>query len=116
LPGVSRRSDRVVIGIERGRCRLETGLVELDADAALGPALRPGVHARLTVRDTGSGIPKEVLPQIFEPIFSTKAGGREGSELGLATLYALVSQYGGCVTVTSKPGDTAFQILLPSPR
>ena len=54
--------------------------------------------------------------RIFEPIFSTKAGGREGSELGLATLYALVSQYGGCVTVTSKPGDTAFQILLPSPR
>ena len=36
--------------------------------------------------------------------------------MGLATLYAIVSQYGGCVTVTSEPGDTAFEILLPSPR
>jgi nitrogen-specific signal transduction histidine kinase len=36
--------------------------------------------------------------------------------MGLATLYAIVSQYGGCVTVTSEPGDTAFEILLPSSR
>jgi signal transduction histidine kinase len=78
-------------------------------------ALRPGRYARLTVRDSGSGIPKEVLPHLFEPFFSTKPG-EAGSGMGLATLYSIVSQYGGCVTVTSEPGDTAFEILLPSPQ
>jgi signal transduction histidine kinase len=98
-----------------GRCRIETGTVELGADAAIGLAVRPGHYAKLTVRDSGSGIPKEVLPHLFEPFLSTKPG--EGARgLGLATLYAIVSQYGGCITVTSEPGDTAFEILLPSPR
>ena len=98
-----------------GRCCLETGLVDLDADAALEIAARPGRYARLTVRDSGSGIPNDVLPHLFEPFFSTKHADGGSSGLGLATLYALVSQYGGCVTVTSKPGDTAFDVLLPSP-
>jgi signal transduction histidine kinase len=98
-----------------GRWRLETGTVELDADAALEMAIQPGRYARLVVRDTGTGIPKDVLTHIFEPFYSTKPSDR-GSGLGLATLYALVSQYGGCVNVTSEPGDTMCEILLPSPR
>jgi two-component system cell cycle sensor histidine kinase/response regulator CckA len=56
-----------------------------------------------------------VLTHIFEPFYSPKPGDR-GSGLSLATLYAIVSQYGGCVSVTSEPGDTVFEILLPSPR
>jgi signal transduction histidine kinase len=98
-----------------GRWRLETGTVELGPDAALGMALQPGRYARLQVRDTGSGIPKDVLTHIFEPFYSTKPGDC-GAGLGLATLYAIVSQYGGSVNVTSEPGDTKFEILLPSPR
>ena len=98
-----------------GQWRLETGTVELDPDAAIGMALQPGRYARLQVRDNGSGIPKDVLAHIFEPFYSTKSGHR-GSGLGLATLYAIVSQYGGCVNVTSEPGDTTCEILLPSPR
>jgi two-component system cell cycle sensor histidine kinase/response regulator CckA len=98
-----------------GRCRIETGNVELGGDAAMALAVRPGQYARLTVRDSGTGIPKEVLPHLFEPFFSTKPG-EGGSGMGLATVYAIVSQYGGCVTVTSEPGDTAFKILLPSAR
>jgi len=98
-----------------GRWRLETGTVDLDPDAALGVALQPGRYARLQVRDTGSGIPKDVLTHIFEPFYLTKPGDH-GSGLGLATLYAIVSQYGGCVNVTSEPGDTMCEILLPSPR
>ena len=98
-----------------GRCRIETGMVELGADTAMGLAVRPGRYAKLTVRDSGSGIPKEVLPHLFEPFFSTKPG-EDASGLGLATLYAIVSQHGGCVSATSEPGDTAFEILLPSPR
>ena len=99
-----------------GRFRLESGVVELDADAALGLAIRPGRYARLLARDSGSGIPKELLPHLFEPFLSTKPGEGSGGGLGLATLYAIVSQYGGCVSVTSEPGDTRFEILLPSAR
>jgi signal transduction histidine kinase len=99
-----------------GRFSLESGVVELDADAALGLAIRPGRYARLLARDTGSGIPKELLPHLFEPFLSTKPGEGSGGGLGLATLYAIVSQYGGCVSVTSEPGDTRFEILLPSAR
>ena len=98
-----------------GRCRIETGTVELGGDCAMALAVRPGRYARLAVRDSGSGIPKEVLPHLFEPFFSTKPD-EGGSGMGLATLYAIVSQHGGCVTVTSEPGDTAFEVLLPSPR
>jgi signal transduction histidine kinase len=97
-----------------GRCRVETGAVDLDADAALALAVRPGRYVRIAVRDTGSGIPQEALPHLFEPFFSTKPGGASG--LGVATLYAFVSMYGGCVDVTSQPGDTAFEILLPATR
>ena len=96
-----------------GRFRLETGVVELDADTAMGLALRPGRYARLSARDSGSGIPQEVLPHLFEPFLSTKPGDGVGG-LGLATLYAIVSQYAGCVNVTSGPAGTAFEILLPA--
>jgi signal transduction histidine kinase len=99
-----------------GRCRLEMGLVDLDPDAAMELAAQPGRYARLIVRDSGAGIPNDVLPHLFEPFFSTKGNAGGSAGLGLATLYALVSQYGGCVTVTSEPGDTAFELLLPSPR
>jgi signal transduction histidine kinase len=99
-----------------GRFRLDTCVLDLDADAALAFALRPGRYCRLTARDSGSGIPKEVLPHLFEPFLSTKPGHVVGSGLGLATLYAIVSQYAGCVSVTSEPGDTAFEILLPAAR
>jgi len=99
-----------------GRFRLETDVVDLGPDAALGFAIRPGRYARLLARDTGSGIPKELLPHLFEPFLSTKPGEGSGGGLGLATLYAIVSQYGGCVSVTSEPGDTRFEILLPASR
>ena len=99
-----------------GRCRVEAGPVGLSADAALELAVRPGTYARLTVRDTGAGIPKEALPHLFEPFFSSKPGDGGGTGLGLATLYALVSLYGGCIDVASEPGDTRFEILLPASR
>jgi signal transduction histidine kinase len=99
-----------------GRLRIETGTVALDADVALEMAVRPGKYVRLCVRDTGSGIPKEALAHLFEPFLSTKPGESGGQGLGLATLYALVSMYGGCINVTSRPGETAFEILLPYSR
>ncbi|MFN8651549.1 MAG: response regulator [Gemmatimonadales bacterium] len=68
---------------------------------------------RIEVRDTGEGIPPEVLPRIFEPFFTTKEAGR-GSGLGLATAYATLRHHEGGITVESAPGaGSLFQIYLP---
>jgi PAS domain S-box-containing protein len=68
---------------------------------------------RLVVHDTGVGIAPDVLPRIFEPFFTTKEVG-SGTGLGLATVYSLIEQAGGTVTVRSTPGHgTTFTVLLP---
>lgn len=78
------------------------------------PELSPGDWACLTVADDGPGIPSDVLPYIFEPFFTTKPVG-EGSGLGLAQVYGLVKQHGGCLTVTSEVRQgTTFTIYLPT--
>jgi signal transduction histidine kinase len=65
------------------------------------------------VRDTGTGIPAEVLPRVFEPFFTTKPVG-EGTGLGLDISYRIVvNRHGGDISVTSQPGDTRFQVRLP---
>ncbi len=76
--------------------------------------LAPGKYVKLTVRDTGTGIPPEVLDRIFEPYFTTKRFG-EGTGLGLATVHGVVKDYGGDITVESKVGfGTEFNVYLPS--
>ena len=64
------------------------------------------------IGDNGSGIPEEVQPHIYEPFFTTKAVG-EGTGLGLDTVQRIVKKHRGSIQVTSKPGDTRFQIWLP---
>lgn len=75
--------------------------------------LAPGSYVELRIRDTGSGIPEEVLPRIFEPFFTTKPV-TEGTGLGLSVAYGIIAHHGGSMTVASTPGDGAtFEILLP---
>ncbi|MHB1351166.1 MAG: ATP-binding protein [Desulfobulbaceae bacterium] len=75
---------------------------------------RPGKYIRLSVRDTGEGIPKEVMDKIFEPFYTTKAQGK-GTGLGLATVYGIIKQHNGTISVESEPGHGArFTILLPA--
>jgi len=64
------------------------------------------------IGDNGSGIPPDVQPHIFEPFFTTKGVG-EGTGLGLDTVQRIVKKHGGSIQVTSQPGDTRFQVLLP---
>ena len=76
----------------------------------------PGDYSLLTVEDTGSGIPPDILPKIFDPFFTTKDVGK-GTGLGLATVYGIVKQSGGYITADSLPGEgTRFSIYLPVHR
>jgi PAS domain S-box-containing protein len=94
---------------------LEVGLhnVDLDEDAIPADApLAAGKYVLLTVKDTGTGIPPEVLNRIFDPYFSTK---EKGSGLGLAISYSIVGAHGGAITVESEVGvGTCFRVYLPA--
>jgi len=68
---------------------------------------------KITVQDTGKGIPADVLPRIFDPFFTTKPVG-QGTGLGLSISYQIVQQHGGDIRVTSQPGKgTRFTVRLP---
>jgi two-component system cell cycle sensor histidine kinase/response regulator CckA len=69
--------------------------------AAEDPQVPAGEYLRISVRDTGCGIPADVLPRIFEPFFTTRAPG-EGSGLGLAVVHGILQSHGGAVTVDSR--------------
>jgi len=86
--------------------------IELMPELAQGLKLAPGPYVLLTVSDTGCGIDKAIQHRIFEPFFTTKPGG--GFGLGLSSVYGMVQQCGGAITVESEPGQGAtFKIYLP---
>ena len=99
---------------EGGRLTIRTSNVVLDNPRALGTATMPvGEYVLVEVADTGAGIPKENLDKIWEPFFTTKPVG-QGTGLGLSTVYGIVKQTGGFITVDSDLGrGTVFRIYLP---
>jgi two-component system cell cycle sensor histidine kinase/response regulator CckA len=97
-----------------GVLRIETANAELDAtDVAGTPGVGSGRYVTLTVTDNGCGIEPGILPKIFEPFFTTKEAGK-GTGLGLATVYGIVKQAGGFISVRSEVGrGSSFTVHLP---
>jgi CheY-like chemotaxis protein len=94
---------------------LETGMVEVrEIRKTLHGEIQPGHYVRLSVCDSGAGMSPEVQARIFEPFFTTKSPGH-GTGLGLATVYGVVTQSDGWISVASALGSgTRFDVHLPA--
>jgi PAS domain S-box-containing protein len=97
-----------------GRLHIATSNIVLDEYyTMMNPGLVPGNYVLLAVRDTGVGIPSEVLEHIFEPFYTTKPHGK-GTGLGMSMVYAFAQRSKGSVRVYSEPGTgTTVHIYLP---
>ncbi len=93
-----------------GHIRID--LLNEEVEPGASRLLAPGRYLHMSITDTGSGIPPEVLPRIFDPYFTTK---KTGNGIGLATVYSIVRKHGGHITVDSTVGTgTTFHLHLPA--
>jgi PAS domain S-box-containing protein len=93
------------------------GTIEISAtNISLGEinhlSLAKGNYVKISIKDFGIGIPKEILPRIFDPFYTTKT---KGHGLGLTTSYSIINRHGGCIDVESEPDNgSTFYIYLPA--
>lgn len=105
--------DAMKDGVGHIEVGLDRVVVETDMIDGMPVQLEAGAYARLSVADDGRGISEDVLPHIFEPFFTTKPVGK-GTGLGLSIAYTTLTQAGGDIVVSSKPGaGTRFDLFLP---
>ncbi len=97
-----------------GRIIIETRNAEIDREyPEMRPVPKPGHYVMLSVSDTGTGINPEDMTHLFEPFYTTKEPGK-GTGLGLSTVYGIISQARGGISVESEPGKgTTFKIYFP---
>jgi PAS domain S-box-containing protein len=97
-----------ILSISAENLLIDDDYARINTEAKIGP------YIVITVSDTGTGIPPEVMDRIFEPFYTTKEHGK-GIGLGLSTALGIVKSHGGFITVYSKVGEgTAFKVYLPA--
>jgi CheY-like chemotaxis protein len=97
-----------------GKLTLSAQNIKFGPEESALPKAVPGPYVMLSVADTGSGIPHEVLPRIFEPFFTTKLPDK-GTGLGLSTVATIVKNRGGCIDVQTEMGKgTEFRVYVPA--
>lgn len=98
-----------------GRLTLQMENVMIDElYASKNPEAKPGPYVLVSVTDTGTGIPEEIVNKIFEPFFTTKEHGK-GTGLGLSTCFTIVKSHGGFINCYSELGKgSAFKVYLPA--
>ncbi len=107
--------DNVVINAHHampsgGEIRVSAANAEIGENAH--PALEPGRYVKISISDTGTGIPEKYISRIFDPFFTTK---QKGSGLGLATSYSIIKKHGGTIDIESEVGAwTTFHIFIPA--
>jgi len=105
------------LGDKRGLLEVVLDNVELtEGLLAFGIEIKPGPYVRLSIHDSGPGIPPAIIERIFEPYFTTKEKG-QGTGLGLAVVHGIVKLCEGGITVASEPGrGTTFEVFFPVMR
>jgi hypothetical protein len=98
-----------------GRLSIVAKNVAVGADLArLNPGVQPGPFVKLSVSDTGTGIPQAIVDKIFDPFFTTKPAGK-GTGLGLSMVAGILKSHGGFVQVESEEGrGTVFHLFFPA--
>jgi nitrogen-specific signal transduction histidine kinase/CheY-like chemotaxis protein len=96
---------------------LDVNIVNIEVDNELSGKqldLKPGRYVKLTISDTGQGMPPNVLDRIFDPFYTTKEKS-EGTGMGLSVVHGIVKSYSGTVSVYSEPGKgSTFNVFLPT--
>jgi signal transduction histidine kinase len=97
-----------------GRLSIRGENLQISAQDSL--PIQEGRYLRISVRDTGVGIPSENLARIFDPYYSTKdTYSQKGLGLGLAVCYSIIKRHDGLITAESEPGKgTTFSIYIPA--
>jgi len=102
---------------ERGKVRIVTENVYIDANEPSLPGIAEGEYILLTISDNGAGISATDIERIFEPFYTKKEMGRSGTGLGMTVVWGTVKDHGGHIDIQSSPGKgTTMSIYLPAKR
>jgi CheY-like chemotaxis protein len=109
--------DNIVINAQQampngGTIEIAAGNISLEEKGH--PLLAAGDYVKVSIKDYGIGIPKDIMPRIFDPFYTTKT---KGHGLGLATCHSIIHRHGGCIDVESELGKgSTFHVFLPASK